>query len=164
GRAAHPTAPEVDGVLERPGYVVGSAGRRLPTRLHLLEYEGRRLVGAKGELRHRRPVHDAHRDRGPEEEGERGPTPGDEAHPVGGLLGGMSRPRVVEARLAHHPEADLAADRLRAPDDVVRLPTVADRHEVRYLGHAIVGEKARQENTGVGQVELFLARALEEGG
>jgi hypothetical protein len=37
-------------------------------------------------------------------------------------------------RLAHHPEAGLAADRLRASDDLIRLPFVPDRHEVRYLG------------------------------
>ena len=94
----------------------------------------------------------------------RGTAPGDEAYAVGGLLCGVGRPRVVEARLAYHPEADLAADRFRASDDVVRLLAIADRHEIRYLGHAILGEKARQQNSGVGQVELFLPRALEEGG
>ncbi len=76
----------------------------------------------------------------------------------------MVRPRVVEARLAHHPEAHVPPDRLRAPHDVVGVPFAADRHEVRDLGHALVGEEARQQDAGVGQVELLLPRALQEGG
>ena len=68
---------------------------------------------------------------------------------------------IVEARIAPHPETDLAANRLRSAHEVVRDPGVLDRHEVRHLGHAAVGEKARQQDVGVRKVELLVHRIVE---
>ena len=68
---------------------------------------------------------------------------------------------VVEARVAPHPEGQLASDRLRATHEVVRHAGVLHRHEVRYFGDAAVGQEPGEQHVGVGQVELSMYRVVE---
>ena len=74
---------------------------------------------------------------------------------------GVRRARVIESRIAAHGETHLAADGLRATDEIVRDAGVLDRHEVRHLGHAAVGQEPRQQHVGVGQVQLLVHRIVE---
>ena len=162
GGARDPASPEVDGLLEGLGDEVGIGGRRLLAGLHALEDERRGLVGAQGELGHRRAVLEAHGHGGAEPQGQRVPTGRDEERPVGRALDRVSGARVVEPGLTDHPEADLPAHGLDATDDVVLVLRLGDGHVVGDFGHPGVREKAREQHAGIRQVELLLPRLIEE--
>ena len=163
GAAGDPAAPEVHGLLERVGHVVGPrAGRRL-VRHHHLEDEPRRLVGAERELGHGGAVRDLHRDRRaqPQRQLARAGAADEQDLRVAAPLHRVRGAGVVEARIAAHAEAHLATDRLRATHEVVRDAGVLHRHEVGHLGHAVVGQEPGEQHVGVGQVELLVRRVVE---
>jgi hypothetical protein len=71
------------------------------------------------------------------------------------------RQKFTVARLAEHAETDLAAYRLHPAHEVVGLAGILHRHEIGQLGHAVVGERASEEDVGVGQIELPARRLTE---
>jgi len=85
-----------------------------------------------------------------------------EEHAVRHWLRRVGAAPVVEPGLADHPEADPSPHRLDAPHDVVLVGRGGDWHVVRDLGDTVLGEKAREQHARIGQVELLLARAVEQ--
>src|SRR5690348_16137672 len=75
-------------------------------------------------------------------------------------------PRAVECRTALHAKRNRAADRLGEPNHLsgwlLRLAAcfAADRHEVDRLRHPLIGEKSRDQDIRIGEVELA-DRALD---
>ena len=161
--AGDPAAPEVHGLLERVGHVIGPrAGRRL-VRHHHLENEPRRLFGAERELSHGGSLRDLHRDRRaqPQHQLARIGAAEEQDFCLAAPLHRVRGAGIVESWIAAHAEAHLATDRLRPTDKVVRDSGLLHRHEVGYLGHAAVGQKPGEEHVGVRQVELPVHRVVE---
>jgi hypothetical protein len=73
----------------------------------------------------------------------------------------MRGPPIVKAGRADHAKADFAADRLDAAHQVMRLFDLLHRHTVRNLCHPVRGQKARQEDIGIREIQLFLARVYQ---
>ena len=163
GAAVDPAAPEVHRLLERLALVVWLTARGWFVRHHHLEDERGRLVRAERELGHGGAVHQLHRDRRAQPQGQlAGTGAADEDHlPVAAPLHRVRGAGIVEARVAAHAEAYLPAHRLHPAHEVVGLAGVLHRHEVGELGDAVVGEEAGEEDVGVGEIEL-LARRLAE--
>src|SRR5438093_10673437 len=69
----------------------------------------------------------------------------------------MGRSRIVKAWCAEHAKADFTAHCLDAAHQGMGAFDLLDRHEIRDLRYPLRGEKARQEDVGIRQIELFLA-------
>src|SRR5712691_4642140 len=69
----------------------------------------------------------------------------------------MGRSGIVKARGAEHAKADFAAHCLDAAHQGMGAFDLLDRHEIRDLCYPLRGEKARQEDVGIRQIELLLA-------
>src|SRR5262249_13121175 len=69
----------------------------------------------------------------------------------------MGRARIVKAGCTEHTKTDFAAHRLDAAYQGMGAFDLLDRHEIRDLRDSLRGEKARQEDVRVRQIELFWA-------
>lgn len=71
---------------------------------------------------------------------------------------------IVKPGLAAHFEMHIASDNGDRSNDFIRLFRIPlDGHVVGQLGHTFFGEKSRQQNGGVGQIELAYARIRQLG-
>jgi hypothetical protein len=78
------------------------------------------------------------------------------------VLDGVLGAPVVEARIAEHPEAHLAAYGPHAAEDRAVATRLLHGHEVGDLGDARVGQEAGQEDVRVRQVELLRPHLAED--
>ena len=166
-RATDPGAPEVDGVLERPGHVVGRTRRARHPRLGFLQHERRGLPGGQVERGDRRAVTgDGHRDVGPQPNGGPVGTARREQHLAVAHLHLVLGARVVEPRLEGHVVAQGPAHCLHTahelPRVIVRID--ADRHEVGDLTDTGRRQEPGDQDVRVGEVQLLAGEIVVETG
>ena len=154
-----PPLPVVQGPIQRPLSVIWAKCIGDLALVHRLEDEGRGVEHAEAELGDRRAVLDPHwHGRAQPEDGAISAVR-DEQHIVPLHLDGAFRTSIIEARIAAHAEMNLAANRFGGADDLVDVAGLEHRHEITDLGDPLLREESREQNVGLGKVELAVADA-----
>ena len=163
-RATQPAPPERHGRVEL-GRDLGIGVRHWHlARLDAVEQKGGGLPGPEGDARADvGPVDDLERAARREAELQLG---GAEEGTVRGERDLVAQARVVEARGDVDHEAHLPAHGKYLADHAVAvrgLPTARRGHEVLHLRHSVGHQEARDEDVGVGEVELLRTPTLTVG-
>ena len=155
GAFGQPAPPVSDGVAEQLLRLAGAGTRPLPIfGAEPAQHECSLLSLAEREVGDHAAVVESERHRSGQTKAQPGPV---EAGAVLAEMGLVLGAGVVEGGAALHVKRDAAADDADSPDQFLRHRAgAADRHVILDLTHAVVVQKARDEDVGVRPVELLV--------